>query len=87
MQLSPEQIEFYAAMEYTFSTKGWALMRRRWKEEQDQLLDRCFFSAKNMEDVNEHRGRYELLNELLTLPDHLAKQKEHIELSDDPEGS
>jgi len=53
-------------------------MSQRWKEEQDQLKDRMFFSAKDMDDVNEHRGRYELLNELLTLPEHLAKQREHI---------
>jgi len=83
MQLTPEQNEFYAAMEHTFNTPGWRLMSQRWKEEQDQLLDRCFFSAKDMDDVNEHRGRYELLNELLTLPEHLAKQKEHIALLDE----
>jgi len=78
MELTPEQAEFYQAMEHTFNTQGWRMMSQRWKEEQDQLKDRMFFSAKSMDDVNEHRGRYELLNELLTLPEHLAKQREHI---------
>ena len=83
MQLTPEQTEFYQAMEHTFNTKGWRLMIQRWKEEQVQLKDRMFFGAKDMTDVQEHRGRYELLNELLTLPDHIAKQKEYIEGQDE----
>ena len=79
MDLTPEQKEFYQAMDHTFQTKGWRLMCQRWEEEQLQLKDRMFFSAKDMTDVQEHRGRYELLNELLTLSEHIAKQKEYIE--------
>jgi len=83
MELTPEQNEFYQAMDHTFQTKGWQLMIQRWREEQVQLKDRMFFGAKDMIDVQEHRGRYELLNELLTLPEHIAKQKEYIEQLDE----
>jgi len=89
MELTAQQAEFYQAMEHTFQTKGWQLMSQRWKEEQLQLKDRMFFGAKDMDDVREHRGRHELLNELLTLPEHLAQQKQFIENAeaDDPDYS
>jgi hypothetical protein len=82
MELTQQQAEFYQAMDHTFNTKGWQLMTQRWREEQIQLKDRMFFGAKDMNDVQEHRGRYELLNELLTLPEHLAKQKQFVENAD-----
>ncbi len=75
-KLTAEQKVYFAAMEQTFNTEGWGLMSRGWKEEQDQLPERMFFGANTIEDMQNSRVRYGLLNELLSLPETIAAQKE-----------
>ncbi len=70
-----KQKEFYANLEATFLTPGWDLIKRGWKEEQQQLPEVAFFNAKSMEDVEALRVRYGLLNELINLPETIEQQK------------
>ena len=79
MLLTDQQKEYFAAMENTFRTPGWTLLRQGWQEELDALAERMFFNAKTMEDVNQARVRYGLLNELLNLPQMIEQQRTQIE--------
>ena len=83
MQLDAKQQEFFSSMEGTFITPGWALLAQGWKEEQDALPQMMFFNAKTMEDVEQARVRFGLLNELITLPQTITAQREQIESQED----
>ena len=85
MKLTDKQTEFFSAMEGTFRTQGWTLLRQGWQEEQGLLSDRMFFNAKSMDDMNNARVRYGLLNELIELPATIAAQKAHFEEMDEPD--
>ncbi len=89
MKLSETQTQFFTAMDGCFRTKGWTLLRQGWEEEQSLLSDRMFFNAKSMEDMNNARVRYGLLNELISLPATVAAQRTQIEEmdEDDPDGT
>lgn len=76
MKLTPQQVEYFAAMEGTFNTPGWTLMRQGWEAERDGLYQIVFFNAKSLEDINNARVRYGILNELITLPEEISRQKQ-----------
>ena len=78
MQLTPKQVEYFAAMESTFNTPGWTLMRQGWEVERDGLYQIVFFNAKSLEDINGARVRYGILNELITLPEEVLRQKQEV---------
>lgn len=78
MKLSPKQVEYFAAMEGTFNTPGWTLMRQGWEVESDGLSQIVFFNAKSLEDINNARVRYSILNELITLPEEILRQKQEV---------
>ena len=78
MKLTPQQVEYFAAMEGTFNTPGWTLMRQGWEVERDGLSQIVFFNAKSLEDINNARVRYGILNELVTLPEMIERQKQEV---------
>jgi len=78
MKLTEQQKEFFASMESTLDSSGWALMENGWRDEQERLESRVFFGAKDMNDVLEARVRYGLLKELLDMPEMIREQKETI---------
>jgi len=82
MELNDQQKEFFAAMEGTFNTPGWTLIRQGWEEERDALAERMFHNAKSMDDVHATRVRYGLLNELIDLPAMMQQQRDQIEQDD-----
>ncbi len=76
-ELTDEQKTFFSAMETTFNTPGWAhFMHPRWVEEQAQLKESTFFNAKDETDLIAARERFDLLEQLITLPATIATQKE-----------
>ncbi len=75
-KLTAQQIEFFAAMEGTFNTPGWTLLRQGWVAERDGLYERMFFSAKSYEDMQTTRVRYGILNEMIGLPEEIERQKQ-----------
>lgn len=79
MLLNDEQKQFYGALEGTFRTPGWELIRQGWQEERDRLAEIVFHNAKSMDDVNAARVRYGILNELIGLAATIAAQRKHIE--------
>lgn len=78
MELTPKQVEYFAAMEGTFNTPGWTLIRQGWEEERESLAERMFFNAKSYEDVSHARVRYGLLNELINLPSMIEQQRQQV---------
>jgi hypothetical protein len=76
--LTPQQQEFYASMEMTFMSPGWALMTQGWREEQEKLPLDTFFNAKDMDYVRAARVRFKLLDELINLPATIAQQKLNV---------
>ncbi len=76
--LTAKQTEFFRSMEATFNTSGWTLLKQGWVEESAALSDRAFFNAKSMDDVQNARVRYGLLQELIALEDQIAAQKQSI---------
>lgn len=79
-ELTNEQKTFFSAMEATFETVGWSqFMLPRWKEEQQQIKESTFFNAKNEMDLIEARERFNLLEELITLPAQIQAQREAAE--------
>ena len=78
VKLSPEQSEFFSNMETTFLSGGWELLSQGWKEERDALIGAAFFGAKDFEDVRAARVRYQLLSDLLALPDTIEAQRQVI---------
>lgn len=81
--LDSKQQEFFSAMEGTFNTPGWALLTQGWREEQEALPQMTFFNAKSMEDVDQARVRFGLLNELVNLPAAISHQRSEIENMDE----
>lgn len=81
--LTEKQKTFYAEMDVTFGTPGWAHLKQGWTEERDQLPLAMFFNAKSIDDLNAARVRYGLLNELLTLPETLIEQQRNVEQSEE----
>ncbi len=82
--LTDEQKSFYSDMEQTFNTAGWALLIKGWKEEQEALPENVFFNAATIEQVNDARIRYKLLDELIKLPEIIDAQK--IDVINDNDG-
>lgn len=78
MELTTKQIEYFSAMESTFNTPGWTLIRHGWEEERNSLAERMFFNAKSFEDVSNARVRYGLLNELVNLPQTIEQQRQQL---------
>jgi hypothetical protein len=85
VKLAPEQQEFFSNMETTFLSGGWELLSQGWKEERDALIGGAFFGAKSFEDVVAARIRYQLLSDLLSLPDTIEAQKQAILDPQEPE--
>lgn len=77
-KLTVEQTEFFRSMENTLTTSGWTLLKRGWVEESDSLPEQTFFNAKSMEDVQQARVRYGLLQELIALEKYFEAQKQAI---------
>lgn len=84
--LDTNQKQFFGSMEDTFRTKGWTLLTQGWRDEQQALPEMMFFNAKSMADIEAARVRYGLLNELITLPQTIAGQREQIEQMDPDNG-
>ncbi len=86
-ELTDEQKTFFSAMETTFNTPGWAhFMLPRWVEEQAQLKESTFFNAEGETDLIAARERFDLLEELITLPEKIAAQKEAALAADEEYG-
>ena len=83
MELNDTQKEHFSAMEGTFRTSGWTLLTQGWTTELESLADTMFYNAKSMEDINEARVRHGLLNELINLPETIARQRADIEDDED----
>lgn len=79
-ELTNEQKTFFSAMEATFATPGWQqFMLPRWIEEQKSLKESTFFNAENEIDLCKARERFDLLDELITLPIKIQAQREAAE--------
>lgn len=78
MKLSVEQTEWYSAMDALFLSKGWQLLLQGWRKEHNSLAENTFLNATDMTDVAEARVRHRLLDELITLPASIEKQKQEI---------
>lgn len=79
-ELTNEQKTFFSAMESTFATAGWQhFMLPRWQEEQKMLQESTFFNAENEIDLVKARERFDLLEELITLPEKIQAQREAAE--------
>lgn len=78
MKLTSEQAEWYSAMDVLFASKGWTFLLQGWRREHEALSTNTFFNAQTMSDVEEARVRYRLLDELITLPESIEKQKNEI---------
>jgi hypothetical protein len=74
--MDAQQQEYFAAMEALFNTKGWELLSNGWAAELELLPQTAFFNAKTFDEVVEFRIRYDLVNELKSLPELVALQKE-----------
>lgn len=79
--LTDEQKQFFGAMEGTFRTPGWDLLKTGWQVALDSIPETVFHNAKSMDDIYAARVRYELLTDLISLPSEIARQREEI-LSD-----
>ena len=79
MELTEKDKQYFAAMQDTFRTKGWELMRQGWLTEMEQIPKRVFFGAKCYEDIQKERERYGVLVELTKLPEIIDAQKTQIE--------
>ena len=78
--LTNEQKTFFSALETTFATPGWQqFMLPRWIEEQKQLQESTFFNADNEIDLCKARERFDILEELITLPIKIQAQREAAE--------
>lgn len=77
-KLTPKQTEYFRSMELMFEGAGWSILAQGWKGEQGELPERVFFNAKDMDTFVEARIRFELLAELLALPEQIEAQKQHI---------
>ncbi len=77
-KLTSEQSEFFSNMETTFLSGGWELLSQGWKEERDALIGATFFGAKSFDDIVAARIRYQLLSDLLALPETIEKQRQAI---------
>ncbi len=83
-ELTDQQKTFFSAMESTFSTSGWQhFMLPRWLEEQKMLQESTFFNAENEIDLVKARERFDLLEELITLPAKIQAQREAAEAGTD----
>lgn len=79
-ELTTEQKTFFSAMETTFATPGWAqFMTPRWIEEQKMVKESAFFNAENEIDLVKARERFDILEELITLPEKIQAQRELAE--------
>jgi len=78
MELNDKQLEFFTNMERLFDQPGWAMITQGWEAERDALYERVFFNAKTMEDVDNARVRFGLLNELVELPKTVQQQKDQV---------
>jgi len=76
MVLTPQQTEFFIAMETTFNTPGWELLIQGWTDERDSLYEQVFFNAKDVDDIRAARVRYGILNELIELANTTQRTKE-----------
>ncbi len=80
MPLTDQQKTFFYAMESTFATEGWRhFMMPRWVEEQKMLKESTFFNAESELDLLKARERFDLLEELITLPEKIQAQREAAE--------
>ena len=78
MVLTPEQTEFFIAMETTFNTAGWEMLTQGWTDERDALYEQVFFNAKDVDDIRAARVRYGILNELIELSNSTQRTKDEI---------
>jgi hypothetical protein len=76
--MDEKEIDFFIKMETTFDTPGWELMTQGWTTERDSLYENVFFNAKSIEEVNNARVRFGILNELIELPNTIRKQKDEL---------
>ena len=88
-QLTDNQKTYFGAMESTFSSAGWLqFLLPKWQEEQAIIKESTFFNAENEGDLIKARERFDLLEELITLPGKIQAQRDFIEQAaeDDPNG-
>jgi len=79
MPLNEEQKDFFNALEDTFRSKGWELIKQGWQNELNQIAEAAFFNVKTIEELALARERRSLLAELVNLPAAIAAQRKHIE--------
>ena len=78
MKLTDEQREFYAKLEHTFNTDGWALLKAAWTAEREQIKEYIAYSATTIEDLIAARNRRDFLRELVELADTHETKKQSI---------
>jgi len=88
MELTDKQLEYFAAMESTFDTPGWAIISQGWQAELDSLPERVFWSDPEKFDktILEGRIRFELLTQLVQLPTSVAASKDEAINMDPQDG-
>jgi hypothetical protein len=59
-------------LENTFNTPGWSHLVDGWKEERDALPLIAFTNVKTMDELEAYRVRFDLLSQLIGLPDDIA---------------
>jgi hypothetical protein len=76
--MNDQQKAFFQDLESTFDSNGWDRLSKGWEEERNQLKEAVFYNAKTEMDLAVARVRYNLLTELVRLPEVTADQKQEI---------
>jgi hypothetical protein len=75
---APKEIQIFSDLEHTFNTPGWSHLVDGWKEERDAIPLMAFTNVKTMEELEAYRVRYELLSQLIGLPEDIAADQEAL---------
>lgn len=74
-----QQIDIFNDLERTFATPGWEHLQRMFREEQEQIPLHAFLNADSWEELERLRIRFELLTQLIELPEQIKAEREAVE--------
>jgi hypothetical protein len=78
-----EQTQLYNDLERMFATPGWEHLHKGFLEEQQALPLMAFLNADTSEELERYRIRYELLTQLIELPDQISAERRAYEEAED----
>lgn len=67
--------QMYRDVQALFEMPGWTHLRRSWEAEAEQLKEAVFYNAKDEKDLLVARTRWELLTQLVSLPETITEAR------------